>query len=524
MTYVISKLSPSIFSDNQIDDEAVVADIVQSDHDDLNLEAIVTTWQDNPTDMKTFNYETNNQLLVPAPENGEPFDYWRLLVDDDFLQRIVDETNIYAEEIFLAHGAAERSRISAWKELTVDEFLTFLGLTFHTGTIRCNRIQDYWKTHRLFNLKCFSSHMSRDRYLLILRALHFSRNPGVGEPEPEDRLYKIRPVVSYFNKKMSDVYCPGKNLSLDESMVLWRGRLLFRQYIKNKRHKYGIKMYMLTEPNGFILKSAIYTGQLDTMGGKGHADKVVLHLMEERLNLGHSLFMDNYYNSVQLAKKLLDFGTYCTGTLRGDRKGSPKDVVTAKLNPGESKGKYMNGVLVGKWKDKRDVTYISTEYTNDMIGTENRRGHVKEKPKPIVQYNTNMSGIDRQDQMMSYYPCSRKTMRWYKKLAIHFFQLLLLNSHYLYNTFSGKRLNLYDFRLAVIEKLLPEKEHTAEDKKHYPTKVEGKNKSGKTMRKKCKVCYQNKIRRDTVYCCNSCPEKPGLCIDGCFEKFHKNLL
>jgi hypothetical protein len=34
--------------------------------------------------------------------------------------------------------------------------------------------------------------------------------------------------------------------------VLWRGRLIFRQYIKNKKHKYGVKMYMLAEPWGLI--------------------------------------------------------------------------------------------------------------------------------------------------------------------------------------------------------------------------------------------------------------------------------
>lgn len=52
---------------------------------------------------------------------------------------------------------------------------------------------------------------------------------------------------------MKEVYEPSKNLSLDESMVLWRGRLVFRQYIKNKQHKYGVKSYLLTEPWGFYI-------------------------------------------------------------------------------------------------------------------------------------------------------------------------------------------------------------------------------------------------------------------------------
>lgn len=60
---------------------------------------------------------------------------------------------------------------------------------------------------------------------------------------------------------MNELYEPSKNLSLDESVVLWRGRLIFRQYNKNKRHMYGVKMYMLTEPWGLIHKIMIYSGQ-----------------------------------------------------------------------------------------------------------------------------------------------------------------------------------------------------------------------------------------------------------------------
>jgi len=54
------------------------------------------------------------------------------------------------------------------------------------------------------------------------------------------RLNKIDKMTNYFNKTMEELYQLSKNLSIDESMVLFRGRLMFHQYIKNKRHKYGI--------------------------------------------------------------------------------------------------------------------------------------------------------------------------------------------------------------------------------------------------------------------------------------------
>lgn len=217
--------------------------------------------------------------------------------------------------------------------------------------------------------------------MIILRCLHFNKNPSSNEPMPTDRLFKIRPLINYFNSKMNEVYYPDKNLSLDESMVLWRGRLVFRQYIKNKKHKYGVKLYLLTEPDGTILKFKVYNGVLDDYGGKGHAANIVLHLTEEKLDVGHSIFLDNYYNSFDLACKLLSRSTYCTGTLRPDRKGNPVEIKATKLQKGQTIARYSNGVMIAKWKDNRDVFYISTEFGNNLMTYYNERGKKKRNQK-----------------------------------------------------------------------------------------------------------------------------------------------
>ncbi|KAJ8965325.1 hypothetical protein NQ314_004211, partial [Rhamnusium bicolor] len=447
-------------------------------------------WQDVESVMPNFQFSRRNELLVTVPQSEKPIDFLFLLFDDEFVNLILEATNEYAEEIFCAGNISERSRITNWKPLQRSEFLIFLGLLFHTGTVKCSRLEDYWKTDPLFNLKC----------------LHFARNPGEGAPKPDDRLYKIKPVIEFFNNKMRNTYYPGKELSLDESMMLWRGRLVFRQYIKNKRHKFGIKLYMLTEPSGTVLEVEVYTGAMDSKGGKGHASKVVMKLLQHKLNSGHSVYMDNYYNSCTLARELLDNQTFCTGTLRADRKGNPKDVVATKLPKGGTKAKYSNGIMIGKWKDKRDVLYISTEFPNTMVTFTNKRAQEKVKPLPILNYNKFMSGVDRQDQMMAYYPCSRKTLRWYKKLAIHFFQLILVNSHYIFNEYSGKRLTFYDYhRLEVIRGLIGASLSKPKEK------LKGRDVDN---------VLKNKITKKTIYECDQCSEKPGLCLGQCFQVYH----
>jgi hypothetical protein len=74
--------------------------------------------------------------------------------------------------------------------------------------------------------------MSRNRFLLILRALHF----GHPNENQNEKLFRIQPIINYFNNKKDDIYYPEKNLSIDESMILWIGRLKFRQYISTSRH------------------------------------------------------------------------------------------------------------------------------------------------------------------------------------------------------------------------------------------------------------------------------------------------
>lgn len=73
-------------------------------------------------------------------------------------------------------------------------------------------------------------------------------------------------------------------------MILWRGRLVFREYIKNNRHKYSIKLYMLTELDGFILRFMVYAGADDETGGPGHMQNLVMSFLEGRLQKGHHIY------------------------------------------------------------------------------------------------------------------------------------------------------------------------------------------------------------------------------------------
>lgn len=161
--------------------------------------------------------------------------------------------------------------------------------------------------------------------------------------------------------------------------MLWRGRLFFRQYIKNKKHKYGVKFYKLCESNGLVQKIKIYCGKAEIPDkNTGHATQVV-HLMEDYLNKGYILHMDNFYNSVSLTNTLTSKKTYICGTLRNNRKGNPKAVTEQKLKNGELTWKRRQSVVVCKWKDKRDLLVISNMHKVDMVEIRHRNGKMSLK-------------------------------------------------------------------------------------------------------------------------------------------------
>ncbi|XP_052756318.1 piggyBac transposable element-derived protein 4-like [Galleria mellonella] len=468
---------------------------------------------------------TKNNFFLGQRAGTSPIDYFNFFFETEFLQMICVETNAQAERLFLNNRPKFASMIINWRTLTVGELKIFLGLLFHMGSIPLNRIQDYWNMHHLFSIPIFTKKMLPNRFLGIMRCLHFT-----SDTEGDAVNNKGRHVLDYFNKKMEDCYYPGKELILDESMVLCGDRMICRRYVKNKRYKHGIRLYMLAESNGIVLRFYLHTGSKnDKVDGEGHATEVVFNLLKNYLYSGHSLYMDKFYNSYQLTRKLLKKYTYCTGMLSKNLKQNPT-IARAKIQKGENVSYFREGVHVGKWKDKYSELYISSEYPNRMVSVTNTRNQIKEKPEAIAKYNEFMTSIDHQELIFSYYPCKRMKLHWYAKIAIHTFHLLLLNTYKIYNKFSGQpRMSLHEYRLSIINLLLFETAHNIAVQNRNNTNVfhrigliTERLENGPLRRKYCCQCSKYKKLTETMWHCPACPQEPGLCVD-CFNSYHSYI-
>ena len=137
--------------------------------------------------------------------------------------------------------------------------------------------------------------MKRSRFLLISRFLHFS-NDEVISSSP-DRLHKIRELVDGFRviwKFNYTAISTSPYLSVDETIIPFKGRLIIKQYMPNKPHRFGIEAFSVCDSKtDYVINWKIYAGKEN---GKTTSSKdVVLTLLKDFKNKGYATKMMNQF-------------------------------------------------------------------------------------------------------------------------------------------------------------------------------------------------------------------------------------
>lgn len=460
--------------------------------------------------------------------NSPPIKYFSLVVEDKIFEDIAEQTNLFAVQA--GPSVKPSSRSHAWKPTTTKEIKQVFGLILYMGLVKLPKIVDYWSTDKIIGQKFAGTVMSRNRFELILKNLHFVNNETADQ---SDRINKIRPLIDAFNDTFKKCYAPKEDVCVDESQVPFRGRIIFRQYNKSKRHKYGMKLFKLCTLPGYTCKLQLYAGKNHELINTNPTN-VVMGLCDGLLKLGHTVSTDNWYTNLALANLLLDNDTHLVGTLRKNRRGLPKEVIEAKLKPGESIARENErGICVLKWKDKRDVLMLSTKHSNGFR-TVLKKGKAVRKPKMIFAYNMAKGSVDLSDQMNAYSSPLRKTIKWYKKLGIELIlNTALMNSWVMFCENNKTKMGIVEFRRQLVEDLTAPEKETVEGfqrprrLKHNLTKKEG---PVRNTRRFCKQCYKtnvelhgskvarNKTKKVSTFC-NEC--EMHLCLQ-CYNMIHKN--
>lgn len=484
-------------------------------------------WTSNDQEPQIHPFAARSGIQVQLPNNAGAGDYLSLFLTDEFFDLLVVQTNLYAAQYKRDNpNLPPNSRATAWIETTRNEMKKFLALALLMGIVRKPEVSDYWSTNPLLKGSIFNNVMPRNRFQSILQFLHFADNSNYDATDPNhDRLYKVRPVIEYLVSKFKSNYIPEQHISIDEELLLWKGRLVFKQYIPLKRARFGIKMFSLCETTGYLWKSYVYLGKEPVAATTdpqmvrrlGKSGAVIPRLMQDLLGKGYKLFVDNWYTSEELFSYLFENETTACGTARKNRLQLPASLKTPRLTKGEHAFRRKDNMLAVRLNDKEEIYLLSTMHKANVVdtGKRDRHGNNVRKLQLINDYNKYMGGVDRNDELLGTYCCVRKSMKWTKKVAFHFIEEGVLNAHILYKK-SGGRKPLLKFKST--EAVAPDATNRYSGR-HFP-EVIPPTPNKQNPQKRCQVCWGQGRRKESRYQCGQCDTHPGLCAAPCFRIYH----
>lgn len=313
-------------------------------------------------------------------------------------------SNLAARRLAIEHGIEI-------KQISKDEMVAFVALHALAGAFKAHHrpLKELWNVTD--GVPLFRATMSLKRFEQIKIAFRFD------DPLRRDRSDKIAPVrqiIDVYNRIINEIYTPNANLTIDEMLIEFHGRISFKQYIPTKPGKFGIKAFWMTESETAIpLRCLLYCGrqtftpdQLEEHGG--FVKTLIMNLAKPYLNCGRNITGDNYFSDISTSRTLLEKRTTYVGTIKSNKRCIPsiaKNCVNR--TKGSSKHFYSRNDTLCSFLDKgkKPVLLISS-----MHGYQ--RNEDDRKPEIVLFYNSTKSGVDTLDKIVRNFSSKRKYRRW----------------------------------------------------------------------------------------------------------------
>lgn len=370
-------------------------------------------------------------LSRTAKEASTEYEFWSLFMDETIIRNIVTFTNQYILNV--AHNYADQSKVIVTNEMEIN---SFIGLLVLAGVLHAGRlnVEELWEKDGT-GVEIFSATMSLQRFRFLCRSLRFDNAETREERKSVDKLAPIRELFDGFVNNCKNNFSVGMFVTVDETLVSFRGRCPFRMYMPNKPAKYGLKIFSMVDSNVF------YTSNMEVYVGtqppgpyeiSNAAKDVVLRMCETIFNSGRNVTLDNWFVTYNLVEALTQKRLTVVGTVRRDKPFIPVDFVNTSR-------RAVHSSLFAFQKDKTIVSYIpkrnkcvlliSSMHMNSEI--DESSGDLQ-KPQIISFYNSTKGGVDTVDQMCTEYNVMRNSRRWPLTIFFHLVNVAGINSHVLH--------------------------------------------------------------------------------------------
>lgn len=475
-------------------------------------------------------------------EESKPVDVFKKFFDSAVITEICSQTVKYAQY----KGAINF-------EITEEEMYKFIGVLLLSGYVKVPNRRMYWEVQEdAFNIMV-SNAISRNRFNAIMQYFHLNDNTTI---DLNDKLYKVRPLIDHLNNKFQ-LY--GRSLctafSIDEAMEPYYGRHHLKQFIRGKPIRFGFKFWCLNTSTGYLLKFIPYTGKHFTSINASHkyfiiviflgksgrdtstplGESVVKTLAENIITEGSSIFIDNFFTSLQLLEEFKSKKINIVGTIRKNRiENAPLPDLT-KSERGSScvlQDRDTEITLI-RWHDNSQVTMATNMTDTDIVLQEStctRYSGIQKKkvtipqPELIKRYNGGMGGVDLFDQQRGLYRIRIRSKKWYWPIFRFMLNGAVTNAWFLYRE-AHPNVPLLQFTRELVRSLLAEnlqqKFHSISSKRPGPRPSNSSIQFDgmghliiyNPTQRKCALC-----KKCTKYICEKC--NIGLHPKDCFKNYH----
>ncbi len=230
------------FEDHEINRGAVADDISVdyfSSSDDEAGEDLETEnqregpmrWTENLTRVFIRPFTELSGPVNILGEDKKEADFFHQMFPEELYELLAEQTNLYAEQ-----SQAQRREDELWRPTTADEMKTFIGMRIFMSVVDLPEIKMYWSEDKFFGNFGIADVMPRTRFEKLSQYLHANNREGYDKQDPNrDKLHLIQPILDIVLERCQENCNPHRDVSVDEAMIKFRGRLGFRKSLGDGR-------------------------------------------------------------------------------------------------------------------------------------------------------------------------------------------------------------------------------------------------------------------------------------------------
>lgn len=302
--------------------------------------------------MNSISSFTGVEKINIDVEDASPYALFKQIFTEEIFEHIVFETNRYAAQ-------CNKPTFN----ITINDLKLFFAMNIAMTYLKYPNVRMYWSSVEGIRLNLIADIMPVNRFTDIKRYLHFEDN-SIEPNIISDKFWKLRPIINMLHKSFHEAANAEEHIAIDEMMVPFKGRSHLKQYLKAKSKKWGFKIWVQANTNGYVNCFDIYQGSSNEACSLfGPIGDTVLKLCHQIHGYNHTFFIDNLFTSLPVIRELKKYQIHTVGTLRINR---ANDVQSMLVDPKllqrgcTSMATSDDNITILRWKDTKVVHTIST--------------------------------------------------------------------------------------------------------------------------------------------------------------------